>query len=33
MKMAYKIAYRGCFERDFKKMKPNVQNFVLDVNT
>ena len=29
--MAYKIAYRGCFERDFKKIKPNVQNFVLDV--
>jgi len=29
--MAYKIAYRSSFERDFKKLKPNIQNFVLDV--
>ena len=29
--MAYKIAYRSCFERDFKKMKFSIQNYVLDI--
>jgi mRNA-degrading endonuclease RelE of RelBE toxin-antitoxin system len=29
--MAYKIAYRNSFERDFKKLKPPVQDFILDV--
>jgi len=29
--MAYKIAYRSSFERDFKKLKPAIQNFVLDI--
>ena len=29
--MAYKIAYRSSFERDFKKLRPHVQDFVLDV--
>ena len=29
--MAYKIAYRSSFERDFKKLKPSVQNFILDI--
>ena len=29
--MAYKIAYRNSFERDFKKLKPTVQDFILDV--
>jgi mRNA-degrading endonuclease RelE of RelBE toxin-antitoxin system len=29
--MAYKIAFRNSFERDFKKLKPLTQNFVLDV--
>ena len=29
--MAYKISYRNSFERDFKKLKPHTQNFVLDI--
>ena len=29
--MAYKVSFRSSFERDFKKMKPPVQNFVLDI--
>jgi len=29
--MAYKIAFRNSFERDFKKLKPLIQNFVFDV--
>ena len=29
--MAYKVAMRSSFERDFKKLKPQVQNYVLDV--
>jgi addiction module RelE/StbE family toxin len=29
--MAYKISYRSSFERDFKKLKPYIQNFVLDI--
>ena len=29
--MAYKIAYRSCFERDFKKLKSYIQNYVLDI--
>jgi len=29
--MAYKISYRSSFERDFKKLKPLIQNFVLDI--
>ncbi len=29
--MAYKVAYRSSFERDFKKMKPLVQNLILDI--
>ena len=29
--MAYKIAFLGSFERDFKKLKPRVQDFVLDI--
>ena len=29
--MAYKVAYRSSFERDFKKLKLPVQNFVLDI--
>jgi len=29
--MAYKISYRSSFERDFKKLNPLIQNFVLDV--
>ncbi|MDR2233023.1 MAG: type II toxin-antitoxin system YafQ family toxin [Tannerella sp.] len=29
--MAYKIAYRNSFERDFKKLKLSVQEFILDV--
>ncbi|MDR2972449.1 MAG: hypothetical protein LBU83_11065 [Bacteroidales bacterium] len=29
--MAYKIAYRGSFERDFKKLNSNIQNYVLDI--
>jgi len=29
--MAYKIAYRSCFERDFKKLKSDIQNYVLDI--
>ena len=29
--MAYKIAYRSNFERDFKKLDYRVQNYVLDV--
>jgi addiction module RelE/StbE family toxin len=28
--MAYKISYRSSFERDFKKLKPDIQKFVLD---
>ena len=29
--MAYKIAYRSSFERDFKKLKLGIQNYVLDI--
>ena len=29
--MAYKVAYRSSFERDFKKLKPPVQNFILNI--
>jgi mRNA-degrading endonuclease RelE of RelBE toxin-antitoxin system len=29
--MAYKISFRSSFERDFKKLKPRIQNFVLNV--
>jgi len=29
--MAYKIAFRSSFERRFKKLKPPVKNFILDV--
>ena len=29
--MAYKVSFRSSFERDFKKMKPHIQNFVLDI--
>ena len=29
--MAYKIAFRSSFERDFKKLKPLIQNFILDI--
>ena len=29
--MAYKIAYRGSFERDFKKLNSSIQNYVLDI--
>jgi mRNA-degrading endonuclease RelE of RelBE toxin-antitoxin system len=29
--MAYKVAFRNSFERDFKKLKPHIQNFVLDI--
>jgi len=29
--MAYKIAYRSCFERDFKKLKSGIQDYVLDI--
>jgi len=29
--MAYKIAYRSSFERDFKKLNPSIQNYVLDI--
>jgi len=29
--MAYKIAYRKSFERDYKKLRPHVQDFILDV--
>jgi mRNA-degrading endonuclease RelE of RelBE toxin-antitoxin system len=29
--MAYKIAYRSSFERSFKKLKPHIQDFVLDI--
>jgi mRNA-degrading endonuclease RelE of RelBE toxin-antitoxin system len=29
--MAYKIAYRSSFERDFKKLNSNIQNYVLDI--
>jgi len=29
--MAYKIAYRSCFERDFKKLKSDIQDYVLDI--
>ena len=29
--MAYKIAYRNSFERDFKKLKRPIQDFILDV--
>jgi len=29
--MAYKIALRSSFDRDFKKLNPRIQNFVLDV--
>jgi mRNA-degrading endonuclease RelE of RelBE toxin-antitoxin system len=30
--MAYKVSFRSSFERDFKKLKPHVQNFVLDIS-
>jgi len=29
--MAYKVAFRSSFERDFKKLNPTVQSFVLDI--
>lgn len=29
--MAYKISYRSSFGHDFKKLKPQVQNFVLNI--
>jgi len=29
--MAYKISFRSSFERDFKKLKPHVQDFILDI--
>jgi len=29
--MAYKVAYRSSFERDFKKMNSGIQNYVLDI--
>ena len=29
--MAYKIAYRNSFERDYKKLKSHVQDFILDI--
>jgi mRNA-degrading endonuclease RelE of RelBE toxin-antitoxin system len=29
--MAYKVAYRSSFERDFKKMDSAIQNYVLDI--
>jgi len=29
--MAYKVAYRSSFERDFKKLNPGIQNYVLDI--
>ena len=29
--MAYKVAYRRSFERDYKKLKSAVQSFVLDI--
>ena len=29
--MTYKISYRSSFECDFKKMRSNIQNFVLDI--
>ena len=29
--MAYKIAYRSSFERDFKKLNSNIQNYILDI--
>jgi len=29
--MAYKIAYRSCFERDFQKLKSGIQGYVLDI--
>ena len=29
--MAYKISYRNNFERDFKKLKPHVQDFILGI--
>ena len=29
--MAYKASFRSSFERDFKKLKPNTQNFILDI--
>ena len=30
--MAYKISFRSSFERDFKKLKSPVQEFVLDIS-
>jgi len=29
--MAFKVAYRSSFERDFKKLKPHVQDYILDI--
>jgi len=29
--MAYKISYRKSFERDYKRLKPYIQNFILNV--
>ena len=29
--MAYKVSFRSSFERDFKKLKTHVQDFVLDI--
>ena len=30
--MAYKVSFRSSFERDFKKLKPHVQDFILDIS-
>ena len=29
--MAYKISFRSSFERDFKKLRPHIQEFILDI--
>jgi len=29
--MAYKIAYRNSFEQDYKKLKPHIRRFILDI--
>ena len=29
--MAYKVGTRSSFERDFKKLKPQIQDYVLDI--
>ena len=30
--MAYKISFLSSFDRDFKKLNPRVQNFILDIS-